>query len=130
MYWRSKLQTEIGLSTAESEYIALSSVMREVLPLMPLLQELHAVFKIPLFKPKFHCAVFEDNESCIAMANASKFTPRIKHILLKYHHVRLFVKKRETTIHSIDANEQPADVFTKQLEESKFCYSRRKISGW
>ena len=130
VYWRSKLQTEIALSTAESEYIALSSVMREVLPLMPLLQELHAVFKIPLFKPKFHCAVFEDNESCIAMANASKFTPRIKHILLKYHHVRLFVKKRETTIHSIDANEQPADVFTKQLEESKFCYSRRKISGW
>ena len=118
------------MSTAESEYIALSSAMREVLPLMSLLQELHSVFKLPSFKPKFHCAVFEDNESCIAMAKASKFTPRTKHISLKYHHFRSFVKKREITIHSIDTKEQPADIFTKPLEESSFCYLRRKISGW
>ena len=130
VYWRSTLQTEIALSTAESEYIALSSAMREVLPLMSLLQELHSVFKIPSFKPKFHCSVFEDNESCIAMANASKFTPRTKHISLKYHHFRSFVKKREITIHSINTKEQPADIFTKPLEESTFCYLRREISGW
>ena len=30
--WGSKLQTEISLSTTESEYIALSSAMREVIP--------------------------------------------------------------------------------------------------
>eukprot|EP00957_Ditylum_brightwellii_P026513 2006017-Ditylum_brightwellii.AAC.1 len=36
----NKLQTEIALSTAEAEYITLSSVMREVTPFMNLLEEL------------------------------------------------------------------------------------------
>eukprot|EP00957_Ditylum_brightwellii_P176467 13438623-Ditylum_brightwellii.AAC.1 len=38
--WQSKLQTKIALSTAEAEYIALSSAMREVVPFMNLLEEL------------------------------------------------------------------------------------------
>ena len=38
--WTSKLQTEIALSTAEAEYIAISQAMRETIPLMNLLREL------------------------------------------------------------------------------------------
>eukprot|EP00957_Ditylum_brightwellii_P075665 5750066-Ditylum_brightwellii.AAC.1 len=38
--WQSKLQTEIALSTAETEYIALSSAMYEVISFMNLLEEL------------------------------------------------------------------------------------------
>lgn len=34
LVWRSKLQTEIALSTTEAEYIALSQAMREVIPLV------------------------------------------------------------------------------------------------
>ena len=59
VYWHSKLQTEIALLTAESEYITLSSAMREVIPLMSLLKELHEAFKIPSFQPKFHCTVLK-----------------------------------------------------------------------
>ncbi len=33
IYWQSKLQTEIALSTAEAEYIALSHALREMLPM-------------------------------------------------------------------------------------------------
>ena len=32
IFWRSHLQTEIALSTAEAEYIALSTAMRQVIP--------------------------------------------------------------------------------------------------
>jgi hypothetical protein len=35
--WCSKLQSEIALSTAEAEYIALSQALREVIPLITLL---------------------------------------------------------------------------------------------
>jgi hypothetical protein len=38
--WASKLQTEIALSSTESEYVALSQSLREVLPLMRLVKEL------------------------------------------------------------------------------------------
>ena len=34
--WTSKLQTQIALSTTEAEYMALSSALREAIPLMEL----------------------------------------------------------------------------------------------
>ncbi len=37
IYWQSKLQTEIALSTAEAEYIALSQALRETLPMTGLI---------------------------------------------------------------------------------------------
>eukprot|EP00957_Ditylum_brightwellii_P154364 11746579-Ditylum_brightwellii.AAC.1 len=50
--WQSKLQNEIALSMAETEYIALSSAMREVIPFMYLLQELSDVFELHRPKPE------------------------------------------------------------------------------
>jgi len=38
MHWSSKMQTEIALSTTEAEYIALSQAMREVLPIIWLIE--------------------------------------------------------------------------------------------
>ena len=76
----SRLQTEIALFTTEAEYIALSQAMREVIPFMHLLQEINKVFSINTSKAKFHCKVFEDNNSCISLATSEKFSPRTKHI--------------------------------------------------
>ena len=72
IYWRSSLQTEIALSTAEAEYIALSSALREVLPLMTMMEEINKVFPLLIQKPKFVCKVHEDNQSCIRMATRIK----------------------------------------------------------
>ena len=41
VYWRSKLQTDIALSTTEEECIAILHSMREALPLLMLLEEIH-----------------------------------------------------------------------------------------
>ncbi len=38
----SLLQTEIALSTAKAEYIAMSSALRKVIPLMTLMKELQS----------------------------------------------------------------------------------------
>ena len=47
----SKLQKEIVLSMAESEYIALSTALLGVIPFMNLLQEMTFVFKLHLTQP-------------------------------------------------------------------------------
>ena len=86
LVWASRMQTEIAMSTAESEYIALSMAMREELSLMQLMDEINKIFEIKILKPRIHCKVFEDNESCILMAKRRKFSPRTKHIGIKYHH--------------------------------------------
>ena len=91
LLWTSKLQTEIALSTAEAEYIAMSQALRETIPLMNLMQEMNVIFKLHIPHPKFVVRVHEGNQSCIAMANNPKFTPCTKHIAIKYHHFRKHV---------------------------------------
>ena len=128
--WTSKLQSEIALSTTESEYIALSTAMREVIPFLNLMQEISELFPISDKKPVFKCTVYEDNESCIKVAQSPKFTPRTKHIAIKYHHFRRFVKDGTIELQSIDTKEQIADIFTKPLPEGSFVYLRKQLMGW
>ena len=128
--WGSKLQTEIALSTTESEYVALSTAMREVIPFMGLMQEISGLFGIIPRKPVFKCTVWEDNDSCITVAQAPKFTPRTKHIAIKYHHFRSHVSKGSIVIKPIDTSEQIADMLTKPLNGKSFCYLRKNLMGW
>jgi hypothetical protein len=128
--WCSKLQTEIALSTVESEYMALSQALREVIPMMVLLNEVKDVFPTVVSTPKIHCKVWEDNQGCLSLAKEGKFSPRTKHIAIKYHHFRSKVKDGSISIHAIDTKEQTADIFTKPLDESLFVYLRYKLSGW
>ena len=130
IYWASKLQTEIALSTTEAEYIALSMAMREVLPFLNLMQEINSVLPLPAGAPKFFCKVWEDNRSCIKVAESPKFTPCTKHIALKYHHFRRFVSDGTVTIFPINTLEQTADIFTKPLDGPQFTYLRKKLCGW
>lgn len=128
--WCSKLQTEIALSTTEAEYIALSQAMREVIPVMELLKELNEIFETFIPTPKIHCKTWEDNNGCLSLATNHKFTPRTKHIAIKYHHFRHHVKNGSISIHPINTTEQTADIFTKPLDEKLFIYLRKKLSGW
>ena len=128
--WCSKLQTEITLSTTEAEYEALSQAMREVIPLMEFMKELGKVLKINTSKPDFFCQVFEDNRSTITVAESKKFTPRTKHIALKYHHFRQYVTNKSIRIKAISTTEQIADIFTKPLDKDAFHYLREKLIGW
>ena len=104
--------------------------MREVIPFLNLMKEIADKFGLMTRKPVFRCTVWEDNESCITVAKSPKFTPRTKHIAIKYHHFRQFVSDGTLIIKSIDTAEQMADIFTKPLPEKSFCHLRQKLMGW
>ena len=99
IFWRRSLQTEIALTTSEAEYVAISSALRQVLPLMRMMEEINEVLPLLISKPHFICKLHEDNQSCIKMATGSNFSPRTKHIALKYHHFRSHVKSGRVDIH-------------------------------
>ena len=128
--WCSKLQTEIALSTAEAEYIALSQALREVIPTMRFLEELAPMIDLHIPTPSVHCNVFEDNTACISMATSKKFSPRTKHIALKYHHFRAAVDAGKIKIFHIYTIQQLSDIFTKPLKVDQFTYLRQRIIGW
>lgn len=131
IFWSSKLQTQIALSSCEAEYISLSQSLRDAIPIMRLLQELKDLnFQEEYLKPKVHCKVFEDNTGALTLATAPKMRPRTKHINLVYHHFREEVRKGTIEILSMKTDEQRADIFTKPLAQNLFQKFRKQIMGW
>ena len=120
--WSSKLQTEIALSTTESEYIALSTATRDILPLRRVLQDI-ATYNFISFPSanSFNSSttsnmqpskVFEDNAACIVLATSeSNFKPRTKHISLKYHHFHDQIKAGHLHILKVGTDDNWADIF-------------------
>jgi hypothetical protein len=93
--WASKLQTEYCLSSTESEYVALSSALREVLPLMELMQEMREQGVVSKsYVPRIYCKAFEDNSGAPEIVRTPKMRPRTKHINVKFHHFRSAVARR------------------------------------
>jgi hypothetical protein len=130
--WLSKLQSEIALSTAESEYISLSTGLRTLLPLRQLLQEVCGFLKIERDKLSLISTVWEDNQATLKMVNAPfpNMTPRTKHIACKYHWFRSHVKDGEIECKYIKSEEQRADIFTKGLVKQDFEEKRKMLMGW
>ena len=130
IFWRSTLQTKITLSTADAEYIALSTALRQVIPLMTMIEEIHAVFPIHISKPDFICKFHEDNQLCIKMDTGIKFSPRTKHIALKYHHFISHVKSGSVVNHYRPTEEQLAYLLTKPFSNESFFTLRYMLGGF
>ena len=128
--WKSQLQTEIALSSTESEYTGLSYALREAIPIMRLFQEMiDNGIPIESSEAKVHCKVFEDNTGALEIARVHKFRPRTKHLNNRLHHFRSYVDNG-ITIHKIDTKEQPADMLTKPLNEELLYKFRKMMMGW
>ncbi len=67
--WSSKKQKCVALSTAEAEYVALSSAAQESVWLRQLMTELGS-------GPETPTLIFEDNQSAIAMTKNPQFHGR------------------------------------------------------
>ena len=149
--WVSKMQTQCALSTMESEYLALSQAMRDLIPLREILKEVNqTVFNQILHIPKCSAnsksftdivstedesplpksKVYEDNNACLKFARLPRLTPRTKHIAVPYHWFRSKVEQLEISIEPIETDKQLADQFTKPLPHDKFLHARKELMGW
>ena len=129
--WASNLQTQIALSSCKTKSICLLQALREVLPLMTLVQELKDRSIIEDFmKQKVHCKAFKDNSGCIKMAKVHKLCPRTKHVNIFYHCFRKAVSNGKISIHQVGTTEQLADIFTKPLAQNLFVKFRKSIMEW
>ena len=131
--WHSKLQTEISLSTMESEYIALSAACRFLLPLHNLMEEIGQHCDLhDAFPSVVHSTIWEDNNGALALSKMElpRMTPRSKHIAVKYHWFREHVESGRFSVHKIATDNQIADLFTKGLASVKFQELRKKLMGW
>jgi len=132
LVWTSKLQNEIALSSsAEAEFICLSQALREVIPLIKLFKEIesHGI-QYKFQSPIVYCKLFEDSSAALEIARVLKMRPRTKHINIKYHHFREYVKKGIIKVLPISTDDQLADIDTKPLPFSTFVKSRELLMKW
>jgi hypothetical protein len=126
----SKLQGMVALSTTEAEYIALSTSLRDVIPIMALLSEMRERgYHVIHTQPHVYCKVFEDNTGALELARLPKLRPRTKHINCVYHHFREHVRQGLIKVYPISSEEQISDIQTKALPQNSFCKHRKAICG-
>ena len=111
-------QDTVALSTAEAEYVALSSATQESVWMGRLNTELGNPLKGPV-------VILEDNQSTIAMARNPQFHGRAKHIDIRHHFVRERVRDG-TIVLRYCPTEEMADMLTKGLAHQQFCVLREK----
>jgi hypothetical protein len=118
--WSSRKQPIIALSTAEAEYIALTVAIREILYLKLLTEELYdiTISSIP---------VYSDNQAAIALASNNKFHARTKHIDLRYHFVRSYIKDGLFELRYCPTDDNIADALTKPLARPRLQKLRTMI---
>ena len=131
---KSFLQPTIALSTAESEYYALSQCMRVLLPLRGLIEEFIKNVDIPKhLRPldnRIHATCHEDNSSCLSLATDQKLTSRTRHYHVRWHFFWHHVNKGDVKVVYVETKNQDADYLTKALPVEPFCQNRVRVQGW
>ncbi|CAI7886789.1 unnamed protein product [Closterium sp. NIES-53] len=109
--WRTKKQNEVGLSSCETEYMALHHGVKEVVRLRRLLEEIGVCQREPTM-------MFCDNESAVKLDKNACLHGLTKHIRPKWHWVRRLLDK-EVRLEIVKTRQQAADILTKRLAENE-----------
>lgn len=118
--WGSERQKSVSLSTTESEYMAASGCVRELVWLRKILYEI-------LDENKFKIVLFMDNQSAIRLIKNPEFHKRTKHIDVRYHFIREKFERDHFTLEHVSTKEMIADVFTKALPAPQFNFLIKKL---
>ena len=117
--WRSKKQTHVSLSSAETEYVAASYACRQVVSVKMVLQFISSFDRIPI--------LYEDNKATIFLAKSLE-QKALKHIAhLCFHHIRFEVVNRNIIIKWVPSKNNVADIFTKSLPQPQFEHLRKSL---
>ena len=69
-----------------------------------------------------------DIKSAIQLANNPVQHARTKHIDIRHHFLRYHEAKGDISITHVSTDDQLADIFTKPLDEARFCALRSELN--
>jgi hypothetical protein len=111
--WASKKQTLVSTSTAESEYVALSTASNTAIWLRNLycfILNTNVVHPVTLYS---------DNNACISIATTDSVTNANKHIELRFHIIKDRITRNLINVQYVSTDKQLADIMTKHLPSPK-----------
>nr|GEW89975.1 hypothetical protein [Tanacetum cinerariifolium] len=117
--WSSKKHNCVSISTAEFEYVAVSSCCAQVLWMRTHLTDYGLFYdKVPIY-----C----DSKSAVAISCNPVQHTRTKHIDMRYHFIKDHVEKGMIELYFVGTEYQLADLFTKSLPEARFKFLVEKL---
>ena len=117
--WASKLQPLAALSTVEAEFISMCSGVQEALWLRKLVTDVEGIPGATV--------IHTDNTGALVNIKGIPISPRTKHIGVRYHRVRGEVECGAIDARFVSTQENPADMFIKNLPKASFVKFREKI---
>ncbi|KAJ9505167.1 hypothetical protein QJQ45_012418 [Haematococcus lacustris] len=115
--WSSRLQPTVAMSTAESEYTAASSAVKEGLWLRKLMQDLQL--------PGDCTSILCDNQAALQLLHNPIASARAKHINVHHHFARERVARGEVSFSYCSTASMVADIMTKPLSLVKFSFGKQ-----
>ncbi|GJT80832.1 retrovirus-related pol polyprotein from transposon TNT 1-94 [Tanacetum coccineum] len=117
--WSSKKKDCTAMSTAEAEYVSLSTLCAQFIWMRTQLTDYGFYFnKIPIY-----C----DSKSAIAISYNPVQHSRTKHIVVRYHFIKEHVVKGMIELYFVKIDYQLAYLFTKALPVDRFNYLFRRL---
>ncbi|KAG5875395.1 hypothetical protein JTB14_031369 [Gonioctena quinquepunctata] len=110
--WESRKQTVVAISTAESEFVALTEASREAMRLRNLLEDLGE-------KQMESTTIHEDNRSCLRMMRKGHYSNRTKHMDVKYCYLKDLEDKGVLGYTYCPTENMIADSLTKPIQATR-----------
>eukprot|EP00798_Chlamydomonas_sp_ICE-L_P003971 gene3971-biopygen21689 len=112
VHWISKRQVTPAVSTAESEYQALSNAAREV----QWIKQLRNDLGMPCTLVTIQC----DSQGALSWTGDWKLEPKAKHIDIIHHYIKCLVEDKRLAVTYVNTKDNKADPFTKPLAPALF----------
>lgn len=119
--WCTRKQNTVAVSSTEAEYMGLFEAVKEAIWIKSLLSSIYIKVNKPIL-------IYEDNNSCISIANNPTNYKKSKHIDIKYHFTREQINNKVIMLEHISTGNQLADMFTKAIPMTKFHDLRVKLN--
>jgi len=117
--WQSCVQKTVALSSTEAEYMAMSDTCQQIVWIQSLFQELgYDLAPTPI------CG---DNQGSIFIRSNPVQEWQTKHIDICYHYIHKCIEDGKVSVYFIPGNENPADMFTKNLGAIDFLHFRKHL---
>jgi transposase InsO family protein len=120
VYWRSKRQPIVTMSSTEAELVALTELSLQVKWLKNLATH---DLNLPLSVTPLLC----DNNSTVTLAKDPIASDRTKHIEVRHRKVQELVETKEVEVKWIPTEEQAADILTKPLARPTFMKLKEQL---
>jgi hypothetical protein len=111
--WKSKTQSHVTLSSTESEYVALSEMVKEI----QFIEQIVESLGMKVYKP---IKVMIDNVGAIYMSRSNTNTTSTRHVNMRYHYVKELVRGGEIEVTFVRTEDNEADIMTKNVIKQTF----------